>query len=139
MSDAIEAHVAALETATKAELRALWQKTFGIPAPQYTSTALLRRCISYRLQETAYGGLDPRLVKLLYELAEGNTTTPRRRLSPGTRLVRSWGGNTHNVTVVDGGFDYRGKRYHSLSVIAREITGARWSGPRFFGLESRRA
>ncbi len=58
-------------------------------------------------------------------------------LKPGVRLLREWGGRTHQVTVTDDGFDYGGKHYRSLSEIARTITGARWSGPRFFGLRKR--
>jgi hypothetical protein len=56
---------------------------------------------------------------------------------PGTRLVRSWGGETHSVLVLDEGFEYRGERFRSLSQIARTITSVRWSGPRFFGLKRR--
>lgn len=57
------------------------------------------------------------------------------RFKPGTRLIREWQGKTFEVTVMDRGYAYRGNRYESLSEIAREITGARWSGPRFFGLK----
>ena len=56
------------------------------------------------------------------------------RLKPGTVLVSGWRGQTHTLVVQDGGFEYRGRLYRSLSVVAREITGAHWSGPRFFGL-----
>ena len=70
--------------------------------------------------------------------SKGNDGQPPRpaplRLSPGTRLVREWRGAVHRVTVGEDGFDYRGTRYSSLSRIAREITGTRWSGPLFFGL-----
>ena len=60
-------------------------------------------------------------------------------LDPGARLVREWNGVSHTVDVTDHGFEWRGERYGSLSAIAREITGARWSGPRFFGLNGRAA
>lgn len=59
---------------------------------------------------------------------------PRGPLLPGTRLLREWNGRQHFVDVVDGGFVFDGKAYRSLSAIARRITGAHWSGPRFFGL-----
>ena len=59
---------------------------------------------------------------------------PALLLKPGTRLLREWGGKTHTVIVIDDGFEYDGKRYQSLTQIARRITGAHWSGPRFFGL-----
>ena len=53
--------------------------------------------------------------------------------APGSRLIREWRGRTHTVDVLDSGFRCDGKQYRSLSEIARAITGARWSGPRFFG------
>ena len=55
-------------------------------------------------------------------------------LAPGTRLLREWNGRTHQVDVTDDGFVWNGETYRSLSAVARAITGARWSGPRFFGL-----
>jgi Protein of unknown function (DUF2924) len=61
----------------------------------------------------------------------------RRLLEPGTRLVREWRGVTHIVLIHADGIEWRGQRYRSLSVVARKITGARWSGPRFFGLKQR--
>ena len=58
-------------------------------------------------------------------------------MKPGLRLVREWRGETHTVLVLEDGFEWNGERRRSLSVIAREITGTRWSGPRFFGLKPR--
>lgn len=58
----------------------------------------------------------------------------RKSLEPGTRLVREWNGSTHVVEVTERGFVWNGQAYRSLSAVARAITGARWSGPRFFGL-----
>ena len=60
------------------------------------------------------------------------------KLKPGAKLVREWRGETHDVLVVEDGFLWRGKSRRSLSSIAREITGTRWSGPRFFGLVGHR-
>jgi hypothetical protein len=60
-------------------------------------------------------------------------------LKIGATLVRQWRGHTHTVLVRDDGFEYDGERYGSLSVIAKRITGAPWSGPRFFGLAKRTA
>lgn len=64
---------------------------------------------------------------------------PATRIKTGTRLVRDWGGESHHVMVLDVGYLYRDERYRSLSVIARQITGAKWSGPRFFGLIASKA
>jgi hypothetical protein len=60
--------------------------------------------------------------------------SPAIPVRPGTRLMREWNGRMHLVDVTDNGFVFDGKTYRSLSAIARRITGAHWSGPRFFGL-----
>jgi hypothetical protein len=56
-------------------------------------------------------------------------------LKPGVTLVREWHGRTHTVLVREDGFEYQDQRCASLTQIARQITGAHWSGPRFFGLQ----
>jgi hypothetical protein len=100
----------------------------------------LFRAVAYRLQEQAFGGLKPstrrQLARVAEETAGGNSPKkPRsRKAGTGTILVREWQGNAHRVTVLDDGVAFNGKRYRSLSEVAREITGSRWSGPRFFGL-----
>lgn len=96
--------------------------------------------IAWKLQERALGGLKKAIAAELRDLAEALAATGdiRRtkapRLKPGARLVREWGGVTHEVTVTEAGFLWNGKARASLSAIAGEITGAHWSGPRFFGL-----
>ena len=131
--------IAALQTLGTGALRSLWQEAFGTPAPIRTSRDLLLRALAYRLQEQAEGGLSKAARRRLAGLADPKTAggppssaAPRPRT--GTRLIREWQGEVHRVTVLDGGFEYRGRRYASLSRIAREITGTRWSGPLFFGL-----
>jgi len=89
--------------------------------------------IAYRLQERAFGGLDRESLRFLHGLAP-HGGSPRRRLKPGTVLVRDYQGQRHTVTVVCDGFDWQGATYPSLSAIARAITGTAWSGPRFFAL-----
>jgi hypothetical protein len=98
--------------------------------------------LAHRLQEKAFGGLSKPSRNRLRKLAESaekpstRLTHATKRLRPGTRLIREWRGETHVVSVLDDGAEYRGKRYGSLSEIARTITGTRWSGPAFFGLKS---
>ncbi len=95
------------------------------------------RATAYRMQARAEGGLGKAAPKRLVKLADPNgksTRTAAPRLRPGTRLVREWHGEVHQVTVLEERFEYRGLRYASLSQIARAITGTRWSGPLFFGL-----
>jgi hypothetical protein len=89
--------------------------------------------IAYRLQERAFGGLNRESLRFLDGLAR-HGGSPRRRLKPGTVLVRDYQGQRHTVTVVSDGFDWQGATYPSLSAIARAITGTAWSGPRFFAL-----
>jgi hypothetical protein len=93
------------------------------------------------MQENSYGGLGTATRKRLRKLAaelEANPTAnvvDMPRIKPGTRLIREWHGEMHAVTTTEQGFNYAGKHYKSLSEVARFITGTRWSGPRFFGLE----
>jgi len=68
---------------------------------------------------------------------DGGSFDPRLVPKIGTTLAREWRGRTHVVQVREDGFEYEGQPYRSLSVIAARITGAHWSGPRFFGLTKR--
>jgi hypothetical protein len=107
------------------------------------SRDLLIRGILYKLQERALGGLSKSILRKLsqtgLEPAMGKRSpAPSIALKPGTRLVREWRGVTHTVAIHADSVEWKGQRYSSLSVVARQITGARWSGPRFFGLKTRR-
>ncbi len=139
MPNKIAEQLAELETLARPELRARWDRALGQPAPKRVSRDLLLRALAHHLQEQAEGGLSKAALRRLAGLADpkidgGRTRPAAPRPRPGTRLVREWRGEVHRVDVIDGGFDYRGERYASLSRIAREITGTRWSGPLFFGL-----
>jgi Protein of unknown function (DUF2924) len=101
------------------------------------------RGLANQLQERADGGssraLQRRLQLLTGEFEKGpRSFRPGIVLKSGATLVRQWRGHTHTVLVSEDGFEYAGHRYRSLTVIAEKITGAHWSGPRFFGV-SRRA
>ncbi len=140
MSEVLTRRLAELESASTAELRAGWERTHKHLAPKRASRDLLLRALAYHIQERAEGGLSKAALKRLARLADpkgndGRSPRPASpRLRPGMRLIREWGGAVHQVIVGEDGFDYRGARYASLSRIAREITGTRWSGPLFFGL-----
>ncbi len=140
MSEALARQLAEIESASTAELRARWERAYQHPAPKRASRDLLLRALAYHIQEQAEGGLSKATRRRLAKLAglNGENREPISphsvRLKPGSRLIREWRGKVHRVTVLDDGFDYRGTRYASLSRIARTITGARWSGPLFFGL-----
>lgn len=133
--------LADLEQWSALALQAEWRRLFRSPAPSL-SRDLILRAIAHRYQEMALGGLSKVMARKLRTLAAGQslaekTTTrmARQVILPGARLVREWHGRTHSVTVTETGFDYAGRHYRSLSQIAKEITGAHWSGPRFFGLQ----
>jgi hypothetical protein len=125
------------------ELRGEWRRLHRVPPPMRLSRDLLVRGIIYQLQERAYGGLSTATARKLEQAAAGSPSrgaakpTPSVSLRPGTRLVREWHGVTHMVLIHADGIEWRGQRYRSLSLVARKITGARWSGPRFFGLRQR--
>ena len=141
-AEKIEAQLAALDELSYRELRAEWLRWYQIEPPARLSRHLLLLGVGWKIQEWAYGGLSTaakrRLATLAKTLDQGGQIRPdpKRRLRPGARLVREWHGRTHTVTVVEGGFEWQGKVWRSLSSVAREITGQRWSGPRFFGLLS---
>jgi hypothetical protein len=127
------------------ELRGEWRRLHRRPPPVRLSRDLLVRGITYKLQERALGGLSKATTRRLEQASVGASTSgpakpaPPLSLRPGTRLVREWRGVTHTVLVRADGVEWRGGRHRSLSVVAREITGAHWSGPRFFGLRQRPA
>src|SRR3984893_2783393 len=122
------------------ELRGEWRRLHRMPPPMRLSRDLLMRGITYKLQERPLGGLSKSIVRKLERLnlesqaSDAQKPPPPISLTAGTRLVREWRGVTHTVLVYADGFEWNGRRYRSLTIVAREITGAHWSGPRFFGL-----
>ena len=134
----------ALAELSLGELRLEWRRLFRVDPPRLSRDTMIR-AIAYRLQEIAHGGASKatqrRLTTLAAEFEAGGTIAPQPgpKIKPGSRLVREWHGRTHTVCVTDDGFEFQGKSYRSLTKIARDITGAQWSGPRFFGLTKRAA
>ena len=119
------------------ELKAEWQRVTGTRVPR-VSPALLRLALGYELQARALGGLPRGVRQTLAQLGQGRTRTAVA--GPGTRLVREWQGRVHVVTIgEDEVIRWDGREWRSLSEVARAITGARWSGPAFFGLKQKRA
>jgi len=143
MNNSVLAKVAALPEKTMAELKQMWRELYDREPPPYNKPFLVKR-LAYRIQELAYGGLSARAEARLNELIEEEDRRVkgkgpvRRKDRPivGTRLVRDWKGVEHCATVLEDGFEYQGRRYKSLSAIARTITGTRWSGPLFWGLRN---
>lgn len=142
MDNSLLARVAALPDMTAPELKKLWKDLHKDEPPPFNRIYYVKK-LAYRLQELTYGVDSKRVEKRLESWSRQHQDArgkPLRKAAPsehpitGTRLIREYGGEEHVVTALAQGFEYRGKRYRSLSVIARTITGTHWSGPLFFGL-----
>jgi len=139
--EALAVEIAGLSKLDIDELRERWKAMFGKAPSRDISRSFATRAIAYRLQEKAFGGLKPSTQRLLAEFASDGANesalaaTPSRIVRPGAVLVREWRGISHQVSILEKGFRFRGRHYRSLSEVAREITGTRWSGPLFFGLK----
>lgn len=141
----ILARLAALKTMSVNDLKTEWQALFDAPAPN-NSRSFLEGRLAYRIQELTYGGPDRdtrRMLDLLADEVDGTLTRKAQIADPrnpvvGTKLIREWDGVTHTVTVLKEGFEWDGRRYKSLSAVARAITATRWNGYRFFGLRERK-
>ena len=139
--ETLASEIASLSKRGIDELRERWKAMFGKAPSRDISRSFLTRAIAYRLQEKAFGSLKPSTRRVLAELAHDGANESSlaaessRIVRPGAVLVREWRGISHQVSVLEKEFCFRGKRYRSLSGVAREITGTRWSGPLFFGLK----
>ncbi len=138
MAQPLEAQIAALARMSSKQLKAEWVRIVKNPPPPLT-TDLLARGIAWHLQQSVHGGLTPATMREIRRLAKdleegGKARVTDGRIKAGTRLMREWGGSTHHVLVLENGYLYRDRHYHSLSQIARGISGVHCSGPRFFGL-----
>jgi Protein of unknown function (DUF2924) len=124
------------------ELDARWKSLYGSDPPDRIRRPLMIQALAYRLQEEALGGLKPATRRLLRNVAgDAERRRPiavesKRPVKEGAVLIREWHGTKHQVIALKDGFMFRGKRFPSLSKIAGEITGTRWSGPLFFGLKN---
>jgi len=137
---ALAERIAALGDASYAELHAEWRRLWRSAAPKKLSRDILELGIAWKLQEQAFGGIDAKTRRRLARIAAsysdvGQVQPAPVRLQPGARLLRQWRGETHEVIVLEDGFEWRGKPWTSLSLVAREITGVHRSGPLFFGLK----
>jgi len=137
--------VATFDSLTRDACIDQWRRTIGGQPLKYVSVQFMRSALAYEAQVKVHGGHSAAVRKALKAALKqdqkpagksGSRKPPTQSvLRPGTHLVREWNGRTYQVEVLDDGFQLDGKRYRSLSAIARKITGAHWSGPRFFGLD----
>lgn len=148
MTQSVLKQIAELPTLPQARLKELWKEYFGVEPPAYRKGFLVRG-LAHRIQELTYGGLSAahqtRLDALIADAEDAVQGRKKRKtavagedLLLGTRLIREWKGVEHETTVIENGFEYQGRRYRSLSAVARAITGTRWNGPMFFGLRTHR-
>ena len=141
MTDTVLAQLAALKTAPIGVLKQKWRDLFENEPPPYNRRFLEHR-LAYRIQELAYGGLKPATRAKLDALADALDPKAARKRTVngpvvGTQLIREWRGVEQKVTVLADGFEWEGRRYKSLSAVARAITGTRWNGLTFFGVARR--
>ena len=133
--------IAQLSKLNAKALKECWRRLFGDHPMPRIGRGLMIMAIAYRLQEKAFGGLKPSAERILGRVVDehsaGRQLTANPSAGAGTVLIREWRGMRHRVTVDAKGVVYRNHHYHSLSEVARAITGTRWSGPRFFGLPQR--
>ncbi len=145
LDQTVLSRLAALKAMSVKDLKLEWERLIGSAAPN-NSRAFLELRIAHRIQELTYGGPDRdtrRMLDLLADEVEGHSRCKHQIADPrnpvtGTRLIRNWDGVEHTVTVLKDGFDWQGRKFGSLSAVAREITGTRWNGYRFFGLRERK-
>jgi hypothetical protein len=124
----------------RAALLSAWEEAFGSPPPPRLSVRFLARALAHERQCREKGGIAPADARALRAIAGGGSVEAARPASvpAGAQLVREWNGRTYRVEVTEGGYRFDGKSWRSLTAIARRITGTNWSGPRFFGLTSRK-
>lgn len=129
----LDAELAALETMSRAQLRAEWTRQLRTTPPN-VSAGLLRLALAHHLQSRVMGGFTKAMERKLQEIADGGVAT---HLTPGTRFVREWRGKIHIVTLTeDSRYCWQDREWTSLSMVARAITGTQWSGPAFFGTKT---
>ena len=127
-----------LKISPVSELRACYEAIFNVPLQQQVSADFIKGNLAWVIQ-ARYEKKNP--ITLREKLIKRtHCSTPKHTTSyqPGTRLIREWQGQTYEVTVMDKGYHWHGKQYRSLTAIAHEITGTKWSGPRFFGLNDKK-
>lgn len=137
----IAAEIKKLEELSTAQLKQRWHQQWPVQLPKQVSRELLILSLGSAIQAAEFGGLPRALQRQIDALADDLKRSGKIdgsvpiRIKPGTRLVREWQGERHEVTVLEKRFAYKNRQFDSLSEIAREITGTRWSGPVFFGLK----
>ncbi|MEM6657110.1 MAG: DUF2924 domain-containing protein [Pseudomonadota bacterium] len=132
-NEEVTVQISVIEAFDRAACLAGWRETFGRSPPKYLSPQFMKRVLIWEVQNKALGGVSVKTTRRLKQIAAGKALPTTAR--PGSNLVREWNGRTYQVEVIEGGYVMDGKTWRSLSAIAKHITGAHWSGPRFFGVQ----
>src|SRR3954447_26861043 len=141
LSAELHAKLAMLAQMDAERLRMEWRRWYRVLPPSRLGRELLLLGVAWKIQEQLHGGLGAgttrRLAELAATMADGGDIVRSRaaRLRQGAKLVREWQGQMITVLVLEDGFEWQGRRWRSLSMIARAITGTRWSGPRVFWVD----
>jgi hypothetical protein len=137
--------LAALQNMSTEELKEKWRDLYGSEPPDYRKPMLLRK-LAYRIQELYYGGIPKAVKKQLTQIARNDPalcqkgkTSSKSNILPGTRFIRIWKGKHHEVTALEDGFEYKGRKFRSLSAVAKQITGTKWNGFIFFGVRKKQS
>ena len=131
--DEISNLVAEIDAFDRSKCLEQWKQMFKRPPPQHLSPQFMKRVLIWEVQNRALGGVSAKTTRRLQRIASGKTAPTTAK--PGSHLVREWNGRTYQVEVTASGYVMDGKSWRSLSAIAKHITGAHWSGPRFFGVQ----
>ncbi len=132
LEDRLAHDIAAIEDAERSDCLDRWREAFGRPPPKHLSPRFMKRVLIWNLQCRVLGSVPVKTDRALRQIAAGKS--PRGTAKPGSHLIREWNGRTYQVEVTAEGYVMDGQTYRSLSAVARRITGAQWSGPRFFGV-----
>ena len=130
--------IVALQSMDENSLRNMWDKFFDYK-PEVDSHQHMISKIAYKIQELAYGEVDPATEEKIRERAKTTSLKnqkKKKKFQPqiGTKIVKEYHDKTYEVLVVNDGFAYEGDVFKSLSAIANKITGTKWNGLKFFGV-----
>lgn len=139
----IEQAIKRLEGLDTPALKAEWRRVFGREPSRLTGAEFMRGNLIYTVQADAYGDLPDttkaylrQLYKTFKENPDYRPDRKKNALRPGIKLIREWHGKVYEVEVLKDGYQFEGQKYTGLSTITKVITGTRWSGRKFFGLNA---
>jgi hypothetical protein len=133
LPDDLSILITEIDAFDRADCLECWRETFGRSPPKYLSPQFMKRVLIWEMQNRELGGVSARTTRRLQQISAGKPVPTMAK--PGSCLVREWNGRTYQVEVTGSDYVMDGRSWRSLSAIARHITGAHWSGPRFFGVQ----